>query len=70
MTPVTFCKLEDVKFGERFVIDMDNIGDDVMHLEFLSWNYAGNAMVTSGPDFVRGFETGLTRKTDVIKIGH
>lgn len=71
MTPVTFCKLEAVKHGEKFVIDLNDVDEPDEHLMFLGWDYKGEAMVSAAnTDFVRGFPTRLGKQEEVIKLSH
>lgn len=68
---VTFAKLGTLAYGEKFVVDMDDVFDDSEHLMLLSFAYDGAAMVSAAnTDFVRGFKTGLDKNTPVIKLSH
>lgn len=68
---VTFAKLGDLTFGDKFVTDMDDVFDPSEALQFLSFAYDGAAMVSAAnTNFVRGFKTGLDKNTPVIKLSH
>jgi hypothetical protein len=68
---VTFAKLGDLTFGDKFVTDMDDVFDSTEHLKFLSFAYDGMAMIAAAnTDFVRGFKTGLDKNTKIIKLSH
>lgn len=70
-SPVSFCTLGELKFGDKFVTDIDDVFDETEHLEFFSFAYDGKAMVaSSNTDYVRGYKSGLTRNDSAIKLGH
>ena len=69
--PVNFTNLGELKSGEKFVLDIEDIFDETEHLQFLSFDYKGSAFVTAhNTNFVRGFATGLDKNTKVIKLSH
>lgn len=69
--PVTFTTLGQLTFGDKFVLDTDDVFDTAEHLKFLSFAYDGAAMISAAnTDFVRGFKTGLDKNTKVIKLSH
>ena len=69
--PVRFTKLGTFTYGEKFVLDIDDVFDPTEHLQFLGFDYKGAAFCSAAnTDFVRGFETGLNKDTKVIKLSH
>lgn len=69
--PVTFTTLGTLKANDKFVLDMDDVFDTAEHLQFLSFAYDGQAMVSAAnTNFARGFKTGLDKNTKVVKLSH
>lgn len=68
---VTFAKLGDLTYGDKFVTDMDDVFDPSEALMFLSFMYDGTPMLSAAnTNFVRGFMSGLDKNTPVIKLSH
>lgn len=68
---VTFAKLGNLTYGDKFVTDMDDVFEPQEALMFLSFAYDGFAMIAAAnTDFVRGFKSGLDKSTPVIKLYH
>lgn len=69
--PVHFTTLGKLTYGDKFVIDLDDVHETSEHLQFLSFAYDGAAMVSAAnTNFVRGFKTGLDKNTKVVKLSH
>jgi hypothetical protein len=69
--PVHFTTLGKLTFGDKFVLDIEDVFEPSEALQFLSFAYDGAAMVSAAnTDFVRGFKTGLDKNTKVIKLSH
>lgn len=69
--PVFFTTLGELKFRDKFVMDIEDVFDESEHMMFLSFAYDGAAMCTSATNnFIGGFKTGLDKNTKVIKLSH
>lgn len=69
--PVRFTTLGELKFRDKFVMDIEDVFEPKEHMMFLSFAYDGAAMLTSANnDFTGGFKSGLDKNTKVIKLSH